>query len=40
MAFVNQRTENKALPVETMKFPNERESIEFPDTEINAVEEK
>ena len=40
MAFGNWRTENKALPIETMKSPNEREGIEFPDTEINVVEEK
>ena len=37
IAFGNWRTENKALPIETMKSPNEREGIEFPDTEINVV---
>lgn len=40
MAFGSWKTENEALPVETMKSPNEREGIEFPDTEINEVEEK
>ena len=40
MVFGNWRTENKVLPIETMKSPNEREGIEFPDTEINVVEEK
>lgn len=40
MAFGSWKTENEALPIETMKSPNEREGIEFPYTEINEVEEK